>query len=234
MGFSEAMSTRYVSSILKALTIPLVLLSASEFGHAQSGDNQSSQSLQNRPYMFGDWGGKRTALERAGITFSFISVNDFLEDTHSNVANWSRVRGTMDIDFGKADLVQGLRFHITGLWQGGGNMGIYLGSIANPSSLVSADTARLDSWWFEQALAKNKLFIRAGQFAGLDFYGEQLYGSSYVLEPLGYALGNLFTADYESFDPAGTPGRSPVCAFQARLCQVGYLLRKSQSVSKRY
>ncbi len=70
---------------------------------------------------------------------------------------------------------------------------------------MSADTTRLDSWWFEQALAKNKLFIRAGQFAGLDFYGDQLYGSSYVMEPLGYALGNLFPADYESFDPAGTP-----------------------------
>jgi carbohydrate-selective porin OprB len=155
--------------------------------------------------MLGDWGGKRTALERTGIVFNVISVNDFLTDTRSDVANWSRVRGTVDIDFGKADLVQGLTFHITALWQTGGNMGTYIGSIANPSSLVSADTTRLDSWWFQQALAHNKIFIRAGQFAGLDFYGNQLYGASYILEPLGYALGNLFPADYESFDPAGTP-----------------------------
>ena len=155
--------------------------------------------------MFGDWGGKRTKLERKGITFSFLSVNDFLLDTKSDAANWSRVRGTLDIDFGREELVPGLKFHITGLWQGGGNMGAYIGSIANPSSLVSANTTRLDSWWFEQALANNKLFIRLGQFAGLDFYGVQADGGSYVLEPLGYAIGNLFTADYESFDPAGTP-----------------------------
>ncbi|HUB81622.1 MAG TPA: carbohydrate porin [Bryobacteraceae bacterium] len=155
--------------------------------------------------MLGDWGGERTKLANEGIVFNVISVNDLLIDTNSDLANWSRVRGTMDIDFGKADLVQGLKFHITALWQAGGNMGTYIGSIANPSSLVSADTFRLDSWWFEQALAHNKLFVRAGQFAGLDFYGDQQYGSSYIMEPLGYALGNLFTADYESFDPAGTP-----------------------------
>lgn len=155
--------------------------------------------------MFGDWGGERSALARRGIVFTFVSVNDLLLDTRSDLANWSRVRGTLDIDFGKAELVRGLTFHMTALWQSGGNMGGYIGSIANPSSLVSADTTRLDSWWFEQALANNKLFIRAGQFAGLDFYGNQLDGASYIMEPLGYALGNLFTADYESFDPAATP-----------------------------
>ena len=132
-------------------------------------------------------------------------MNDTLLNTKGDVANWSRVRGTLDIDFGQAELVPGLKFHVTGLWQGGGNMGAYIGSIANPSSLVSANTARLDSWWFEQALANNKLFIRLGQFAGLDFYGVQADGGSYILEPLGYAIGNLFPADYESFDPAGTP-----------------------------
>lgn len=155
--------------------------------------------------MFGDWGGERTALENAGVTFSFLSVNDFLLDTRSAAANWSRVRGTLDVDFGKLELVQGLTFHITGLWQGGGNMGSYIGSIANPSSLVSANTTRLDSWWFEQSLAQGKLFVRAGQFAGEDFYGVQNYGSSYIMEPLGYALGNLHSADYETFDPAATP-----------------------------
>jgi hypothetical protein len=76
------------------------------------------------------------------------------------------------------------------LWQAGGNMGAYIGSSANPSSLVSANTTRLDSWWFEQALLNNKLYVRAGQVAGLDFYGVQADGASYILEPLGYAIGS--------------------------------------------
>src|SRR5580658_10242216 len=150
--------------------------------HAQTTGDPTSTSWANSPYMLGDWGGERSALDRSGIVFNFISVNDLLVDTRSDVANWSRVRGTLDIDFGKAELVQGLTFHITALWQAGGNMGTYIGSIANPSSLVSADTARLDSWWFQQALAHNKVFIRAGQFAGLDFYGNQLDGGSYIME----------------------------------------------------
>lgn len=154
--------------------------------------------------MFGGWGGERTKLERQGITFTFQSVNDFLLNSDGDAANWSRVRGTLDIDFDKTEFVPGLKFHITGLWQGGGNMGAYIGSIANPS-LVSANTARLDSWWFEQSLAHNSLSIRLGQFAGQDFYGVQAYGGSYLLGPLGYALGNLFSADYETYDPASTP-----------------------------
>ena len=174
-------------------------------GYAQSSSDTSSTSWFNNPYMLGVWGGERTKLANRGVTFNFISVNDALLDTHNDFANWSCVRGTVDVDFGKAELVRGLKFHMTALWQAGGNLGAYIGSVANPSSLVSANTIRLDSWWFEQALAKNKLFIRAGQFAGLDFYGDQQYGASYIIEPLGYALGNLFAADYESFDPAGTP-----------------------------
>ena len=126
--------------------------------------------------MFGDWGGARTKLENMGIKFSLLSVNDLLVDGKGSEANWSRVRGTMDIDFGRLELVQGLTFHITALWQAGGNMGTYIGSIANPSSLVSADTTRLDSWWFEQALLNNKLFVRLGQFAGLDFQVQLVNG----------------------------------------------------------
>ena len=163
------------------------------------------QSLLAQPYIFGDWGGERTKLQTKGITFGFQSVNDLLLAKRGDTANWSRVRGTLDIDFSQAELVPGLKFHVTGLWQAGSDLGAHVGSIANPSSLVSANTARLDSWWFEQALARNKLFLRVGQFAGLDFYGNQLDGSSYILEPLGYAFGNLFTANFESFNPAGTP-----------------------------
>jgi porin len=194
-----------LSNFTRATTLAGMICGLSVSNYAQAPNDSDAKAWANSPYMLGDWGGERTWLANRGITFNFISVNDTLMDTQRDFANWSRVRGTVDIDFGKADLVPGLTFHMTALWQGGGNLGTYIGSIANPSSLVSADTTRLDSWWFEKALANNKLFIRAGQFAGLDFYGDQQQGSSFIIEPLGYALGNLFGADYESFDPAGTP-----------------------------
>jgi carbohydrate-selective porin OprB len=160
-------------------------------------------------YLLGDWGGYRTKLEEEkGITFDFHYVADFLANPQggtSGAGAWNRVRGTMDIDFGKLVGANGLTFHVTGLWQGGVNLGgQYLGSLANPSGLVSARTERLDSYWLQQALFHNKLFIRGGQFAGMDFFGIQNYGGDYIIEPLDYAFGNLFNT-YESFDPAAGP-----------------------------
>jgi hypothetical protein len=58
---------------------------------------------------------------------------------------------------------------------------------------------------FSRRFSHNRLFLRAGQFAGLDFYGNQEYGASYLIEPLDYAFGNLFSTTCESFNPAGTP-----------------------------
>jgi porin len=46
--------------------------------------------------------------------------------------------------------------------------------------------------------------LPVGQFAGFDSYGVQQDGESYLNEPMGYALGNLFADDYEPFAPAAT------------------------------
>jgi porin len=163
-----------------------------------------------RNYLFGDWDGARTRLAQEGVTFDFYYVSDFLGNAtggkSQSFTDWGRIRGTVDIDIGKLTETNAPTFHVTGLWQNGANLGAeYIGSIANPSSLVSAPTSRLDSWWFQQALFGRHLFLKGGQFAGQDFYGVQEYGWSYLMEPLGYALGNLFGTDYESFDPASTP-----------------------------
>jgi porin len=47
--------------------------------------------------------------------------------------------------------------------------------------------------------------VRAGQFAGQDFYGSQLFAPSFIFEPLQYAFGNLYASTYENFDPPSTP-----------------------------
>jgi porin len=110
-------------------------------------------------------------------------------------------------------------FHVTGLWQFGGNLGADIGVLANPSGLVSAHTTRLDSFWLQQAFLGNHLFIKAGQFAGLDFYGNQEYGASFLIDPLDYVFGNLFSTTYESFNPAGTPrGGDPGHSVAYPLC----------------
>jgi carbohydrate-selective porin OprB len=175
-------------------------------------------------HLFGEWGGERTRLEKRGVHFDFQYVSDSLANVESEkeerFASWNRFRWTLDIDFGALVEEHGLYFHATALWQGGGNLGAYLGLLTSPSGLSSMNACRLDSWWFEKRWLNERLTARVGQFAGQDFYGAQHYAGSFIFEPMGYALGNLFT-DYESFDPPSTP------ALEVRLVPIPNLFAKS-------
>jgi carbohydrate-selective porin OprB len=159
-------------------------------------------------HLFGDWGGERTRLQERGVNFDFQYVSDSLSNLKSEqkerFASWDRFRGTVDIDFGSLTGRHGLYFHATALWQGGGNLGAYLGLLTSPSGMSSKNTCRLDSWWIEKRWQDEKIVVRMGQFAGQDFYGAQHDAASFIFEPMGYALGNAFTT-LESFDPPSTP-----------------------------
>jgi carbohydrate-selective porin OprB len=159
-------------------------------------------------HLFGDWGGERGRLLERGVKFDFQYVSDSLWNIKSEqkerFASWNRFRGTVDIDLGELIGQQGLYFHATALWQGGGNLGAYLGLLTSPSGMSSANTCRLDSWWIEKRWLDERITARVGQFAGQDFCGTQHYAASFIFEPMGYALGNLFNT-FESFDPPSTP-----------------------------
>ena len=159
-------------------------------------------------HLFGEWGGERSRLLERGVKFDFQYVSDSLWNIKSEqkerFASWNRFRWTVDIDFGEMVGQRDLFFHATALWQGGGNLGAYLGLLTSPSGMSSMNTTRLDSWWLEKRWLDERITARIGQFAGQDFYGAQHYAASFIFEPMGYALGNLFT-DFESFDPPSTP-----------------------------
>jgi porin len=180
-----------------------------------------STSFYSRQYLFGDWGGERTALAEKGVNFDFFYITDMQANpaggAQQTYAGWERIRGTVDINFDKMITWQGLSFHATGLWQSGGNLGGKIGTLANPSDLVSQHTTRLDSFWIQQLFFGDRLRVRVGQLAGLDFYGNQTYGGTWLIEPMGYAFGNLFSSIFESFNPAGTPGVEARVAVTKRL-----------------
>jgi carbohydrate-selective porin OprB len=175
-------------------------------------------------HLFGDWGGERTRLLERGIDFDFQYVSDSLWNIKSTqkerFASWNRFRGTVDIDFGKLVGEHDLYFHATALWQGGGNLGTYLGLLTSPSGMSSMNTCRLDSWWIEKRWLDERIVARLGQFAGQDFYGAQHYAASFIFEPMGYALGNLFTT-VEVFDPPSTP------AMEVRVIPLSHFYVKS-------
>jgi carbohydrate-selective porin OprB len=158
-------------------------------------------------HLFGDWRGLRTSLEERGVKFDLHLVSDdlwnFKSGQNQNGRSNNRVRGTVDMDLGALMNRQGWYFHMSAVWQSGGNLGSDLGLIANPSSIVSMNAFRLDSWWIKKSWLKARVSARAGQFAAQDTYGDANYGGSFVSEPMGGPIDNLFNT-YESFDPPST------------------------------
>lgn len=173
-----------------------------------SGPDSHQEPPSQQQHVFGGWGERRTRLLDRGINLDLQYIADHLGNLQSpqprRFSSFDRVRGTVDIDFGKLTHTEGVTFHITGLWQAGGNLGNYLHTIASPSGMSSANTFRLDSYWIEKRWLHERVTARIGQFAGQDFYGVQHFAASYIFEPMGYAMGNL-GLDYESFDPPSTP-----------------------------
>src|SRR5260370_30144533 len=198
-------------NILLCFILLLMLGASAEAQNALPSDASTpSPELSSRRYLFGDWGGERSALAEKGMTFDFFYITDMQANPSGGLqqtyAGWERIRGTVDINFDRMIQWQGLSFHATGLWQSGRDLGGKIGTLANPSDLVSRHTTRLDAFWVQQAFLHNRIRVRAGQLAGLDLFGLQEYGGTLVMEPLGYAFGNLFSSIYESLNPAGTPG----------------------------
>jgi carbohydrate-selective porin OprB len=170
-------------------------------------DSHENPTETPRTHLLGDWHGKRKSLASRGVTLDLQYVADFLWNVQSDKpargAAWDRIRGTIDIAFDSLTGSKGLYFHATGLWQEGFNLGAYLGLLTGPSGMASQNTFRLDSWWIEKRWLDQRLVARLGQFAGQDFYGTQHYAASFIFEPMGYALGNLFNT-IEVFDPPST------------------------------
>ena len=206
------------------LTFAACARSQNNIGETLSGPDSHETGQGPHGHLFGDWGGERTRLEERGVRFDFQYITDTLWNLRSEqrerVASWNRVRGTVDIDFGALTRLTGLYFHATALWQAGGKLVTYLGLLTSPSGMSSEPTFRLDSWWMEKRWLNERLTARIGQFAGQDFYGAQHDAASFIFEPMGYALGNLFT-DFESFDPPSTP------AFEIRAVPIRHIYVKS-------
>jgi porin len=92
--------------------------------------HDSPQGLNGK--LTGEWFGDRSRIEERGVDFDFEYISDSLWDIKSDMkerlASWNRSRETVDIDFGSLTGQHGLYFHATAFWQGGGNLGTYLGT----------------------------------------------------------------------------------------------------------
>lgn len=159
----------------------------------------AAQSAQTSPWLFGDWGGERTRLRDKGIDFTLNYTADLQRNFHggASVDNdfWGRLRAAVELDLGKLASIPGARIYISGLTQSGGNINALTGAYTSASSIVGADTTRLDQFFYEQTLANGNLMIRAGQLAAIDEFGMSAYGDYFLNLELGYASNFEFAAN---------------------------------------
>jgi porin len=140
------------------------------------------QSLWEREYATGDWGGLHTTLAERGVIFNFPFAADGFGLVSGGLKRGVFYNGLLDIgtDIDLEKLVgwKGGHFHVNAFHPHGENGSAnYVGDIGTFSNIEAYDTWRLYELWLEQSFFKGRFSIRAGQvtfdseFAVLDAYG---------------------------------------------------------------
>src|SRR3954451_7859739 len=120
--------------------------------------------------LLGDLWGARTALEKAGISFSLTYIGETLGNRSGGLRRGTVYEGRLDAQF-DADLEKligwsGATFH-TNAYQihGHGLTRYYLGNLMTASGIEALPSTRLYELWLEQKLFNDKVAVRVGQLA---------------------------------------------------------------------
>ena len=165
-----------------SLAVILVLLAPFR-GELRAGDAApKAESMWEREYATGDWGGLRKRLAERGVVFNFTYAADPIGVVSGGIKRGAFYNGFLDlgtdIDLEKFAGWKGGHFHVNGFYPHGENGSAnYIGDIGTFSNIEAYDTCRLYELWFEQSFFEDRFSLRAGQitfdseFAVLDAYG---------------------------------------------------------------
>jgi porin len=172
--------------VASSLAIVLVLLSLSN-GRLRAGNaapvlTPKIQSMWEREYATGDWGGLRTAFSDRGVVFNFTYAADPIGIVSGGLKRGVLYNGFLDlgsdIDLEKLVGWKGGHFHANIFHPHGENGSAnYVGDIGTFSNIEAYDTWRLYELWLEQNFFDDRFSLRVGQitfdseFAVLDAYG---------------------------------------------------------------
>jgi porin len=160
---------------LSALIIAILMSSLVPFGaHANCGVSANGvpedSSLSTLWPRMETLGGSRSALARAGVGFGATYIIEVLGNPSGGVKQSARQDSLldvyMDVDMEKMIGWKGLCFHANGFQiQGTSISGENLFSIVSASDIEAFPSTRLDEFWFEQTMLKDKVSVRFGALA---------------------------------------------------------------------
>jgi len=166
-----------------------------------------------RDVVTGDWGGRRIALENAGVLVGLDSINEILGNpsggVRPGVVYEGRFEALLTLDLSKVLSWPNATFH-TNAYQinGRGLSANYLdNNFLIVSNIEAARSTRLFDLWVEQLLWQGQASVRAGQIAADDEFFISQYATNFINATFGWPA--IVSADLPSGGPAyplATPG----------------------------
>ena len=180
-------------------------------GDAVPGRTPEMQSMWEREYATGNWGGLRATLAKRGVLFNFTYAADGFGVVSGGLKRGVLYNGLLDlgtdIDLEKLAGWKGGHFHVNAIYPHGENGSAnYVGDIGTFSNIEAYDAWRLYELWLEQSFFDERFSLRVGQitfdseFAVLDAYGGLFVQS-------GFGAPEAFSANLPlPVYPNATPG----------------------------
>ena len=206
------MHMRQAASILTCFLVLLAPFRGElHAGDAAPGFAPQAQSIWEREYATGVWGGLRPQLAERGVLFTFTYAADPIGVVSGGIKRGAFYNGFLDlgtdIDLEKLVGWKGGHFHVNGFYPHGENGSAnYVGDIGTFSNIEAYDTVRLYELWVEQSFFEERFSLRVGQitfdseFAVLDAYGGLFVQS-------GFGVPEAFSANLPlPVFPNATPG----------------------------
>ena len=147
----------------------------------------AEKSIWEREQLTGDWGGKRSAWEDTGYTFTL----EYLAEPFSNVSGGTKTGtvyqglgyGALDIDGEKAFGLSGTSFHVSTMWIHGSSSGDYAGNELAVSNIDAYDGLRLHQVFVGQQIGK--LNIRTGSLLADEDFVPSMYRDELINDSFG-------------------------------------------------
>lgn len=206
------------------LTAGIGAAAHAEEGAAPVGDDASAVGTEappsphagdfwTRDVLTGDWGGRRTALEDAGIILGADSIDEILGNVAGGVRRGAiydgRLEALVTLDLAKLVSWPNATFHANAYQiHGRGLSANDLGNnLLTASNIEATRSTRLFDLWIEQLLWDGAVSVRAGQLAADDEFDISQYASNFINGTFGWPA--VRSVDLPSGGPAyplATPG----------------------------
>ena len=148
---------------------------------------ESMEDWLTGDYATGDWGGLRTTLEDAGVTFEGAYTTDIMAVRNGNAGSgdgWDyagRIDFGVEFDLDKLASLPGLTLFASGAWSSGQNLSERkVGNVFPVQQIFTGREIRLSQLYLQQELWDDKLSFKIGRLTTEeDFLGSEIY-TNYV------------------------------------------------------